>query len=240
MNVIVVNRSSIKTVEIRFAVRAIASQVRTDLAPLWGLAEPRIVLAESFPDDPRGAVAPQGIGGRHADPVVFVVDSDESVDLGAHRATSRGTPWGIVDIGESRLDSFDTDWTVTLSHEILEIIVNPYMNRFSVGPANEDDPFPLYPVEVCDPGDGFYSGDGVEVSNFVTPAWFGGIGEGAFPVDFTGQCKGPWDITHNGFAVYFDRSMQARSMMESGASAVREERAGAKRFARVARECGRV
>lgn len=240
MNVIVVNRSSIKTAEMRFAVRAVASQARTDLAPLWDVAEPRIVLAESFPNDPREAFAPQGIGGRVAGPVVFVVDSDDSVDLGAHRATSRGAPWGIVDIGESGRALPDSDWTVTLSHEVLEIIVNPYMNRFTVGPSSEDEPFTLYPVEACDPVDGFYFVDGVEVSNFVTPAWFGGVGEGAFPVDFLGQCKSAWDITHGGFAVYFDASMRPRMVTEKGASDVRENVAGAKRFARVARECGRV
>lgn len=237
MKVIVVNRSRLKTVEARFAVRAVSSQTQNDLAPLWGLARPEIVLAESFPGDPIAAVAPKGVGGRVADPVIYLVDHDEAADLGAHTATERGSPWGVVDVEES--SSIDTSWTVTLSHEVLEIIVNPYMNRFTVGPAIEDVPFPLYPVEVCDPVDGSYFVDGIEVSNFVTPAWFGDVGDGAFPVDFTGQCKGPWDITREGFAVYFDGSMKPRIMTESSASS-RDPKEGVKRFARVARERARV
>ena len=72
-------------------------------------------------------------------------------------------------------------WSVTLSHEVLEMIADPTVNIFAPGPS--PDPadggkWVLFTYEVGDPVERFcYEIDGVLVSDFVTP-WYFSEGEG--------------------------------------------------------------
>jgi hypothetical protein len=59
-------------------------------------------------------------------------------------------------------------WTLTFSHELLEALADP-LTRLTLPRKNID-----YELEICDPVQ--YQGypiEGIWVSNFVTPAWFG-------------------------------------------------------------------
>ena len=67
--------------------------------------------------------------------------------------------------------------TVTISHEMLEMLVDPYGNRFiqapDIDPSALDRHLVSYLVEVGDPCETFsYSIDGVSVSDFVTPEYY--------------------------------------------------------------------
>ncbi len=75
--------------------------------------------------------------------------------------------------GES-LRKLDLDngssWTATLSHELLEMLADPWINWCATGNDSK-----IYALEVCDAveaDDLGYDIDGVRVSDFVTPAWF--------------------------------------------------------------------
>jgi hypothetical protein len=62
-------------------------------------------------------------------------------------------------------------WTVTVSHELLEMLVDPLASLSAMNTAGDKE----YAFEVCDAceDDRFaYEIDGVKVSDFVTPAWF--------------------------------------------------------------------
>ena len=53
-------------------------------------------------------------------------DPDQAGALGYHEMSSRGTPLGKVFAGlDMRLG---TSWTVTLSHELLEMLADPWIN----------------------------------------------------------------------------------------------------------------
>ncbi len=100
--------------------------------------------------------------------IVVVDNPDQAGALGYHELTSAGTPLGKI------FAQFDiqngSSWTVTFSHELLEMLADPWINWCAVGSDNR-----VYALEVCDPveADGLgYRIDSVLVSDFITPAWF--------------------------------------------------------------------
>jgi hypothetical protein len=100
---------------------------------------------------------------------IAVLDNpDQAGVLGYHEMSAQGTPLGKV---FAKLDiSNGTSWTVTLSHELLEMLADPWTNWCAVGSDSK-----VYALEVADPveADGLgYEIDGVLLSDFVTPAWF--------------------------------------------------------------------
>jgi len=100
--------------------------------------------------------------------IVLSDDPDQAGALGYHEMTSQGTPLGKVFAG---LDiRSGSSWTVTLSHELLEMLADPWINWCAIG-ADEK----IYALEVCDAVESDalgYEIDGVLLSDFVTPAWF--------------------------------------------------------------------
>ena len=100
---------------------------------------------------------------------ISVLDNpDQAGALGYHELSSRGTPLGKVFAG---LDlQSGGSWTVTLSHELLEMLADPWINWCAQGSDGK-----IYALEVCDAveADGLgYEIDGVLVSDFITPSWF--------------------------------------------------------------------
>src|SRR5664279_2494772 len=77
-------------------------------------------------------------------PVIVVTDDpDQAGALGYHEMSSRGTPLGKV---FAALDMrLETSWTVTLSHELLEMLADPWINWCAQSPEGK-----MYALEVCD------------------------------------------------------------------------------------------
>lgn len=74
---------------------------------------------------------------------------------GLHSINQEGRPYALV--------AHSYDWTVALSHELLELVTDPYLNRW-IGDRL---------TEICDPVQNVdYVIDGVRVSDFVFPGWF--------------------------------------------------------------------
>jgi len=100
--------------------------------------------------------------------IVITDDPDQAGALGYHELTSKGAPLGKVFAG---LDlRTGTSWTVTLSHELLEMLADPWINWCVQTPEGK-----IYALEVCDAVESDalgYEMDGVRMSDFVTPAWF--------------------------------------------------------------------
>jgi len=96
---------------------------------------------------------------------VIVLDNpDQAGALGYHELSHAGTPLGKV-FAEYDLRN-GLSWTVTLSHELLEMLADPWINWCAIGSDRR-----VYALEVCDPVEAdelAYTIDGVLVSNFVT------------------------------------------------------------------------
>lgn len=100
--------------------------------------------------------------------IVISDNPDQAGALGYHEMTRGGTPLGKVFATHDF--SSGSSWTATLSPELLEMLVDPWINWCAVGRDSK-----IYALEVCDAveaDDLGYRIDGVLVSDFVTPAWF--------------------------------------------------------------------
>ena len=132
---------------------------------------------------------------------ISVTDNpDQAGALGYHELTSRGTPLGKVFAG---LDlQSGGSWTVTLSHELLEMLADPWINWCAQGSDGK-----IYALEVCDAVEadrlGYQIG-GVLVSDFITPSWFEPTH--ADRVDFKGRLSKPLQLASGGYI----------SMLEAG------------------------
>jgi hypothetical protein len=104
----------------------------------------------------------------------------------------------------------DPTWTIDASHEILEMLVDPYGNRMQssvaieiVGGKIEDGTGQFgYLVEACDPCEDnsyAYTINGIAVSDFITPHFYDPVVTAGTRYSFTGAIKGPRQILPGGY-----------------------------------------
>ncbi|WP_158751250.1 hypothetical protein [Acidobacterium sp. S8] len=102
------------------------------------------------------------------------------------------------------------EWTIDASHEVLEMLVDPYGNRMQSSVAIEIDGKKIvdgtgqfgYLVEACDPceDDKYgYTINGVVVSDFITPRFYDPLETPGTRYSFTGALKAPRQILPNGY-----------------------------------------
>ncbi|MFA0811670.1 hypothetical protein [Microbulbifer epialgicus] len=120
--------------------------------------------------------------------------------MGYHSLNNRETPFGFV------FTDFLENWTVTFSHEFLEMIVDPIANILVPGPdPRHPDALALHAYEVCDAVERFsYSIDNIEVSNFVTPNYFVQGEPLGTRNDFLGVGVESFGITEGSHIAYLD------------------------------------
>jgi hypothetical protein len=198
MLISIVNHTSGKLTDalVQDAVRAINAQMVHDFKPYWHIhAELR--LEGSIGKDPDSEALPELRG----DAIIYLWDDVNADDaLGFHESSASGVPFGFVftelskELGES--------WTVTLSHEALELIGDPEANLLVVGPHPADPKKEVFHwYEMCDAvQDEAYKVGGVEVSNFLLPLYFTGNAEVGGRNDFLGARKGRPPLTSFGIA----------------------------------------
>ena len=132
--------------------------------------------------------------------IVVVDDPDQAGALGYHELSSTGTPMGKTFAGLDIRNG--SSWTVTLSHELLEMIADPWINWCAVGSDKR-----VYALEACDPVESDalgYEIDGVLVSNFVTPRWFEPTC--ADRIDFRQHLTRELELGAGGYVSLFDPS----------------------------------
>ena len=168
MLISVVNRStSIRDEELLTAVRAINRQLREDFEPYWSITAQMRVETSIASSAPRNAAELRG------DAVMYLLEeADVQEALGYHDKTCRGVPCGFVFLRLAR--ELKENWTVTLSHEAIEMVADSQANLLVRGPHPVDAKRIVYHYfELCDAvQDETYEIDGISVSNFVFPAYF--------------------------------------------------------------------
>jgi hypothetical protein len=190
----VINESTVLTdADVVPVVAALQQQVTNDFRPAWGTdAELKMV--------PKGT---QPINGSWW--LVILDDSDQAGALGYHDLTPDGLPMGKV-FAASDLKA-GTSWTVTASHELLEMLGDPDIN-LTVFVQNDNTTGTLYAYEVCDAceDDSFaYPIDNVLVSDFVYPAWFESFrARGTTQFDRMSQIQQPLELLKGGYIGIFN------------------------------------
>jgi len=193
--------TTLDAAKLQSVVRAVAQQVREDFEPEWGRTATLASVTTNLKD---GKLAPvQGlrsaliyVGDSHADPTTGV-----SGAFGYHDDTHRGVPYGFIYLDVCK--QYGEDWTVTLSHEVLELLADPDAARAITGPApGGGKGLAHYDLEVCDPtqGDTYEIGN-VRVSNFVGRAYFGLRG-GSGKTNFLDLELAPFGVRPGGYFQY--------------------------------------
>jgi len=129
-------------------------------------------------------------------------DSDQAGALGYHDVTDEGLPLGKVFAGTDK--AFGLQVSVTFSHELLEILADPEINR-CVFLQRDDGSGVLVAYESCDAVEADelgYEIDGVLVSDFVTPRWFMPGFPG--PFDFKEHTTGPVQLLKGGYISIYE------------------------------------
>jgi hypothetical protein len=186
--VALVNASSLALAasHMQIVASALQSQVEGELAAAWRVsAQVRAVGPREAP--------------RASDWPIWLVDPARALDFGGVHRSAGGAPYALVIVS--------TSWTVAASHEMIEMLVDPSGTRFAWGPSLDPaaNGRPVrYLVEPADPCESsVYDVDGVPVSDFATPSYFG-IEPPDRRFDHLGQLKGPYDLPASGNLSWWD------------------------------------
>jgi hypothetical protein len=181
---------------VQAAAAALNLQVTRDLPQFWNVTATVLYLANP-------AKVPSGVW-----PVQLVANLPPNE--GGFHLNKHNQPYARVLASES-----SDGWTVAASHEVIEMLVDPYGNRLQssrsidiVDGKIQDGPSEYeYLVEACDPceADGFsYSIQGVVVSDFITPHFYDPITVPGTRYSFTGAIKSPRQILPGGYISWID------------------------------------
>jgi hypothetical protein len=164
---------------------ALQKQVTRDLASVWQVSATVDAFAR-LEDVPLGSW-----------PIMIQDDIDYAGAAGIH-LDNDGQPFALV---EANAD--EDVVSLTTSHEMLEMLVDPYGKRLVAGDSPKlDQGRVLFLVEVCDPSEdarNAYSVNGVLVSDFYTPEFFDPIVAPAVRYSFTGAIREPRDVLEGGY-----------------------------------------
>ena len=195
MLIAIVNQSSlVSNADAATMTQAIASQIQLDAAPLWDRSPAAVVFYTDASAIPPAA---------HVITLTDTIQDQPAGVLGYHTEDQGGKLWGIVAAKPELSNGGKAttgDWSVSsvLSHEVLEMFIDPNCNLWS-----NDGKGGIFTFEVCDPVEApSYAIDGVSVSNFVTPAWFDPQAGAGAQFDKLGLLTAPFGILKSGYVVY--------------------------------------
>ena len=174
MQITVANYSKYADEDVQTVARAINRQIRNDFQPYWD-QEGELGLGGKA----KAALDPENPVEVRGDAILYLLDDPNEPGvqsiLGYHDQNARGVPFGFVFTAIS--DRLGEPWSVTLSHEALELLGDANVNKLAAGPDPRDPQNPnkyvLHWFEMCDAVQAeSYDIDGVPVSNFVLPLYF--------------------------------------------------------------------
>ena len=189
----IMNASSVLTDDqVKKAVIALQTQLDRDFAPVWGLNASLQFLDKT--------VTPP----IHHWLLTVLDTSDQPGALGYHDLTDEGLP--IAKIFAKDDIKYGLSWSVTLSHELMEMIVDPYIANCVFAQSSNTTGI-LYAYEVCDPCESdelAYKINDILVSDFVYPSWFEGFRKpGSTKFDFMGSIDRPFHLAKGGYISQF-------------------------------------
>lgn len=200
MIISVVNASNgrVSDRDLLFVIRAVNRQIADDFVPYWGM--PATLRLEGYSKRSEQYEQPKELRGEA---IIYVLTEDSGSKLGMHDRTKSGIPIGFVYVQDGNSIG---DWSVTLSHEALELIADPYCNLLVMGPhPHNPDVNVFHWYEMCDPVQGHtYEIDGVAVSDFVLPLYFTVEHEPGSRNDFLGLPLKSFGVANGGYIGYYN------------------------------------
>jgi hypothetical protein len=199
-DIYVTNNSTLPDATLADALPVFQQALDSDFAPVWTEADgSRLILGQA----PAGSWQ-----------IRVVDDIEECWICSGYHDVKDAVPFAVV----STLD----DWQLTFSHELWELLVNPYTDRTAMLKMKKKTR--IYALETADPVEGAdaaytrmsSSGNPVQISDFVTPAWFRRGSRG--PWDFTRQTKRPLHVLEDGYQLWLHNGLWDAIYGRAGAS----------------------
>src|SRR5205814_1452025 len=136
----------------------------------------------------------------------IIVMSNVQGAAGYHE-DSDGQPFAVIEFEKE-------NWSLTASHELLEMIADPFGRRMRAGNL-PDQAIALglqptrvrYLVEVCDPCESekfSYEVNGIMVSDFYTPNFFDPVTASGVRYSFSGAIDAPRKVLEGGYLSWHD------------------------------------
>src|SRR5208283_2796032 len=169
---------------------AVQKQATRDLAPIWDISA-TVDAFDKLEDVPTGYW-----------PMIVMDDINTAGAAGVHE-DKNGQPFALITAAPT-LDG----WSLTASHEALEMLVDPFGNRLVAGDSPKPDQGRVqFLVEVGDPSEAAdfgYSSNGVLVSDFYTPHFFDPVKAPGVRYSFTGAISEPRQVMRGGYLSWED------------------------------------
>jgi hypothetical protein len=171
-------------VDLNKLISAMQNYVDNFVAPVWGTPA-KLQKSTGFL---KGAWA-----------VVFLDNADQAGALAYHDLTPDGLPISKVFV-KTTLDDKQLV-SVSASHELVEMLVDPAINMMTTGP----DPKLMYAYESADPVEELsFAVDGIEMSDFVLPSYFESFHKpGSVQFDHLDKVTKPFEVLTGGYQIIF-------------------------------------
>lgn len=167
---------------------ALQKQITRDFTPLWNI-QGTVDAFNRLEDVPLGYWP------------VIVRSNVPDHALGFH-LDEQGQPFAIVQHSHS--------WSLSASHEILEMLADPYGNRLVSGPSLKRDHGRVqYLLGICDPCQGAdfsYTVNDILVSDFVTPSYYEPTRANGERYSYTGAIQEPRQVLPGGYITWYNAS----------------------------------
>lgn len=168
---------------------ALQKQATRDFGPLWNVSA-TVDPFDKLDDVPIGYW-----------PVIVRDDINEPGAAGIH-LDEHGQPFALVQYSDS--------WSLTASHETLEMLADPGGNRLMAGQSPKPDQGVVeFLVEVADPPEDpqfGYTVNGLLVSDFITPHFYDPVQADGVRYSFGGNIEKPRSIREGGYISFLDRT----------------------------------
>jgi hypothetical protein len=178
---------SIDSQELSAVAAALQKQVSRDVGPIWQI-DATVDAFATLDEVPLGYWQ------------VIIDDSIPFDAAGIHLNSDNGQPYSLV--------TYSDNWSITTSHEVIEMLIDPSGNRtVATNSPNPDQGRVLVLVEACDPSEApqfGYTVNGIHVSDFYTPHFFDPVSASGVRYSFTGSISEPLQVLDGGYMSWWD------------------------------------
>lgn len=169
--------------DVALCAAAIQKQVTRDVAPIWNISA-TVNAFMRLEDIPLGYW-----------PIAIV---DQLPIAEGYHQNVYGQPYAIV--------KYDVGWPITVSHECIEMLVDPFGNRLVSGYSPMQGQGRVnFLVEVCDPCEAFsYTVNGYPVCDFYTPNYFDPESSPGVRYCYLGLIQKPRQVLTGGYLSWYE------------------------------------
>lgn len=187
-HVAVVSQSqAVSTSQASLIAAAVQKQITRDFSPIWNI-NATVSYFAALSDVPSGYWP------------IIIQDQLDDPNAGGYHTDKHGQPYALV-LSQGNV-------SVDVSHECLEMLVDPFGRRTVAGPSIKPGQGRVeYLVEVCDPCEAdnlAYTVNGLPVSDFYTPHYFDPVASASVRYSYTGAITQPRQLLKQGYLSWLD------------------------------------